>query len=85
MDFSVIDKNSENEPQADFSVGSLLGVDDAPAPSTGPTTLSMQKSVEDVFSKIKKIHVPGDRSTLKDPCTVEPQPGEGFLKDLSRM
>ena len=48
----------------------------------------MQKSVEDVFSKIKRIQVPSGKSVLKsdNKPTQEPKVvGDGFLKDLSRM
>ena len=67
MNFSVIDKNPDNEPAGDFSVGSLLGIEEAITPTAGPTTLSLQKSVEDVFCKIRKFQVVGDRSALKVP------------------
>lgn len=45
MNFSVIDGPPEGLPAADFSVGSLLGVEEGPPSTNGQVTLSMQKSV----------------------------------------
>ncbi len=65
MNFSVIDRNAEVEAAADFSVRSLLGEEEPLISNNPPETLSMQKSVEDVFSKIRKMQVPGVRSIIK--------------------
>jgi hypothetical protein len=45
----------------------------------------MQKSVEDVFSKIKKMQIGGGRSMLRDDTKGNEALGNNFLRDLSRM
>lgn len=63
---------------------SLLGEPEAPAIPGVPATLSMQKSVEDVFSKIKRAQG-GGRSVLREEGRREEVQGNDFLRDLSRM
>lgn len=45
----------------------------------------MQKSVEDVFSKIRKMQVGTTHSILKVESRGPPETGNDFLRDLSRM
>lgn len=85
MNFSVIDGPPEGLPAGDFSVGSLLGVEEVQLPANNQATLNMQKSVEDVFSKIRKMQVGTTHSILKVESRGPPESGNEFMRDLSRM
>lgn len=86
MNFSVIDGPSEGLQGGDFSVGSLLGVEEVQTSANAQATLSMQKSVEDVFSKIRKMQVGSTRSILRVESKGPALEGKTeFMRDLERM